>query len=494
MAKKDKQALAAKKRRKEKEKQQAIQKKENTKKVLKISLIAFIALCVVVALIFIVITIVNNSGAKIRSQVYLKTEHFSVDGAMMQYFVNDSYVSFKEYYGTYLSQFFDTSKDLKQQACIYATEDMGSGNCTWFDFFVADAENSAKNILKACELAYSNNISLTDEDMAAINLRAKETDVSSIGNGVTTSDVANCLKLQILAYKCITEVTKDIDVTDEEINDYYLESRDEYDYVEYMSVVYAYAEENKAKIDARVEALTNASSKEEFVELLRKYYTLDGTLDVDAAIDNSTDKVTKTDNDLSDEVEEWLFSSSVNDSKSFVSENADDANSDKMTVYFITSEAAPDESPTKSVRHILFDSTTYGSQEKAEELANTIYEKLKANNTKEYFIELACAYSSDQGSVFQGGLYKNVKENTLVKSFNDWTYAPKRLPGSTDLLSSTYGWHIVYFEGEGLPAYKGDIYNAIYQNKYDELVNGLFDTVTIDRNPKVINDMKGTLK
>lgn len=493
MAKKDKQAIATKKRRKEKERQQAIQKKENTKKALKISLIVFIAICVAVALIFIVITIINNSGAKIRSQTFIETEHYKIDGAMMSYFIHDSYNSFKEYYASSLSSFLDVNKDLKEQACIYATSDMGTGNCTWFDFFTADAESSATNVLKACELAYANNITLSDEDLNAVSIRAKETDLSVIGNGVNVSDVENCLKLKVLANKYITEVSEGIVVTDEEIDEYYSNNKDEYDYIEYMSVIYAYTDENKNKIDTRVDALTQATTKDEFVELLRKYYTLDGSLDVDAVIDNSTDKVTKTNNELSEEVVEWLFSSSVNDCKSFVTKATGDSTTDSMTVYFITAEPTPDEANTKSVRHILFDSNEYGSQEKAEQLANTIYEKLKANKTLEFFKDLACAYSSDPGSVFQGGLYSNVKENTFVESFNDWTFKPKRKTGDIDLLSSTYGYHIVYFEGEGLPAYKGDIYEEIYNGKYNDLLNGLFGSVSVTRNANVLNDINGKI-
>jgi len=493
MAKKDKQAIAAKKRRKEKEKQQAIQKKENTKKVLKISLIVFIAICVAVALIFIVLTIIDNSGAKIRSQTFIETEHYKIDGAMMSYFIYDSYNSFKEYYASSLSSFLDVNKDLKQQQCVYATSDMGTGNCTWFDFFTADAESSATNVLKACELAYKNNITLSDEDLNAVSIRAAETDLSVIGNGVTVSDVANCLKLKVLANKYVTEISESIDVTDEEIDEYYSENKDEYDFIEYMSVIYSYTSENKEKIDARVDALTKATTKDEFVELLRKYYTLDGSLDVDAVIDNSTDKVTKTNNELTEDVVEWLFSSHVNDCKAFVAEASGNNTTDSMTVYFITAEPAPDESQTKSVRHILFDANEYGSKEKAEKLANTVFEKLKANNTLEFFKDLACAYSSDPGSVFQGGLYSNVKENTFVESFNDWTFKKKRLVGDMDLLSSTYGYHIVYFESEGLPAYKGEIREEIYNKKYNELLTSIFDGVTINRNPKVLNDIKGNI-
>lgn len=491
MAKKDKQALAAKKKRRQKEKQQALQKKENTKKVLKISLIVFIAVCVLVAIVFIVITIIDNSGAKIRSQTFLKTEHYNIDGAMMSCFIYDSYNSFKEYYGTYLSSLIDTSKDLKEQSCTYATEDMGTGERTWFDYFVSDAESSATSILRACELAHSMNISLTDEELDAINIRAKQTDLSAIGNGVTTKDVANCLKLKVLAYKCVSEISEDINISDEEIEKYYLDDKDEFDQIEYLSVSYTYTSENKAKIDARVDALTNAADKDEFVELLKKYYTSDGTTDVEKAIYDCTFKVTKTNNELADDEVEWLFSAQVNDIKSFTTESKDETTGGSVTIYLVASEPCPNNSHTKSVRHILFDSNEYGSLEEAERLAKNVVEKLKANNTLEYFKELVCAYSSDSGSVSNGGLYSNVKENALVASFNDWAFDENRQPGDIDLISSTYGYHIVYFEGEGLPAYKGDIYSALFDEKFNLRTDSLMKDISVDRNSGVLKDIKG---
>ena len=35
----------------------------------------------------------------------------------------------------------------------------------------------------------------------------------------------------------------------------------------------------------------------------------------------------------------------------------------------------------------------------------------------------------------------------MVASFNDWCYEPGRKAGDTGIVSSTYGQHIMYFEG-----------------------------------------------
>lgn len=478
-------------KRREKEQQLSLQKKEKRKKTLKVSLIAFAALCVVLAIAAVIALIIDSSGIKQRNQVFLKTDHFSVNGSMMSYFIYESYNSFKEYYGQYLSTFLKPEEDLKTQNCPYATEEMGTGSKTWFDYMCHDAETSATTLIKACELAALNGISLSEEDLNAINIRAKETDLSSIGHGVNRNDVADCLKLKVLAYKYISTLTDDISVSEEEIDTYYSEHRDAYDVLEYLYVTYSYTSETREAMSKRIETLSASKNRNEFITRLRNYYSSDNAEDIDKALENNVFSVTKSNNQLTEDIVEWLFSAKQYDYRILETKDSNDETKGTYTLYFVSSEPTPDVSATKNVRHILFDSSEYGSAENAEKIARSVYDKFKSNPTVGFFNELVCAYSSDPGSVVNGGLYSNVKEKAMVQSFNDWSFDEARNVGDTDIISSSYGFHIVYFEGEGLPSYKGDIHSVLYKEKYDTKLEGITDSVSVERNKEALNSING---
>ena len=113
------------------------------------------------------------------------------------------------------------------------------------------------------------------------------------------------------------------------------------------------------------------------------------------------------------------------------------------------------------VRHILIapeqttaeDGSTSISDEawaEAEAKANQIYEQWKSGEaTEDSFAELAAAHTEDSGSAETGGLYKDVYPGQMVEAFNDWCFADGRKAGDHTVVKTDYGYHIVYFSGEG---------------------------------------------
>ena len=85
----------------------------------------------------------------------------------------------------------------------------------------------------------------------------------------------------------------------------------------------------------------------------------------------------------------------------------------------------------------------------AEETAKGIYEAWKQNPTEDFFASLATSDSSDTGSTENGGLYEGIYPGQMVAEFNDWCFDPSRQPGDTDIVRTTYGYHIMYFSGVG---------------------------------------------
>ncbi|MBR2977814.1 MAG: peptidylprolyl isomerase, partial [Oscillospiraceae bacterium] len=60
-----------------------------------------------------------------------------------------------------------------------------------------------------------------------------------------------------------------------------------------------------------------------------------------------------------------------------------------------------------------------------------------------------------------GGLYENVTKGQMVRSFNDWCFDAARKPGDTGIVETEYGYHVMYFVGEGE--------NARYKMVTDEM-------------------------
>ena len=86
----------------------------------------------------------------------------------------------------------------------------------------------------------------------------------------------------------------------------------------------------------------------------------------------------------------------------------------------------------------------------AEAQANELYEQWKAGEaTEETFAEMANANSTDPGSNTNGGLYTDVYPGQMVTEFNDWCFADGRQTGDHGVVKTSYGYHIMYFSGEG---------------------------------------------
>ncbi|NLA81485.1 MAG: hypothetical protein GX849_01380, partial [Clostridiaceae bacterium] len=61
--------------------------------------------------------------------------------------------------------------------------------------------------------------------------------------------------------------------------------------------------------------------------------------------------------------------------------------------------------------------------------------------------KLVVEHSKDLGSVSNGGLYADVAAGSMVPEFEKWSVEEGRKEGDTGIVKTTYGYHIMYFEG-----------------------------------------------
>ena len=107
-------------------------------------------------------------------------------------------------------------------------------------------------------------------------------------------------------------------------------------------------------------------------------------------------------------------------------------------------DAEPEKYDTVDVRHILVD-----DEETAKDL---LAQWESGEKTEDSFAALVKDNSTDPGSADNGGLYTDVIAGQMVAEFNDWCFDDARQPGDTDIVQTSYGYHIMYFVRRGLPS------------------------------------------
>ncbi|MBQ7523900.1 MAG: peptidylprolyl isomerase [Oscillospiraceae bacterium] len=127
-----------------------------------------------------------------------------------------------------------------------------------------------------------------------------------------------------------------------------------------------------------------------------------------------------------------------------------------------------------SVRHILIrpeDAADEASWTAAQTKANEIYQEWQnGEKTEQSFAALASEHSEDNAA--NGGLYEGVYPGQMVAAFNDWCFADGRVSGDSGVVRTEYGFHIMYFVGEGDTIYWRDV---VRQNMEIERVYDMVD-------------------
>ena len=151
------------------------------------------------------------------------------------------------------------------------------------------------------------------------------------------------------------------------------------------------------------------------------------------------------------------------------------------TVYMIEKGVYIDEYNTQTVHHILFQienglkgAALEKAYKAAKEKADKVLEEYnKGDKTLDAFKKLAEEHSDDTGSAEEGGLIENTLKDATVEEFDAWIYDEARKEGDVELVKTEYGYHLIYYVGEGEVAWKVTADTALrneeYQNHLEDL-------------------------
>ncbi len=377
----------------------------------------------------------------------------------------------------------DTSKPYNKQT-------YSSGTGTWDDQFKSQTNTTLQTVfayyLEAKEVGYE----LTQEDRDSVEEELNDLETYCSQNSITLSSYLrdvygkgidkNTIREYMLRGKLSesyqNHLAEQHTYTDEELQAYYDEHKNDIDVVDYRAFMidasnkteheegYEYAEgEKEAEEEAAKTAATAQANRalaalnglDSFTEVASTYCDeKDQERYSDPANTTYTNAQYST---LITVMADWLFDSSRVQGDKTVLESG------TSVIVVMFDKRYREEYLLKNVRHILLQDADGGktedlSDEKKADLkqqAEDVLAQWKAGDaTEESFAALADEKSADSP---EGGLYENVYIGQMVAPFEDWVFDESRQPGDTGIVESTYGYHVMYFVGDGDISWKSDV-------------------------------------
>ena len=408
--------------------------------------ITYTVVAVVLVVLFAFIFIYNSAfPSRHTTAVTIDGEKYTV--AQLNYYYSNSYISFYNNYGSYISygMFFDTTQSLADQ--MY-TEDM-----TWRDYFLQSAVDNMTEIQILNKAAEAEGFTLSAEDQASYEeaIASIETSWSDLGyssleqyinlnygKGVDMDLIRQELYRTYVASAYAQHMFEGYEYTTEELDAYYAENADQYDIVSY-----AYVTDYSGTLDAdAVAAAVSGMTEAEFTAYMEENWP-----------DYAPTTLSYAGSSLPESFSAWLL-----DAARVPGDAAAFSEDDSASVVMFVSRDNNDYN-TVSFRHILLQAEDADGDgvSTAEEIAaaadeaQSIYDEwLAGAATEDSFAELANTYSTDGGSNTTGGLYETVTKGEMVEPIDQWLFDEARQPGDTEVLSyegSYTGTHVVYFVG-----------------------------------------------
>lgn len=457
----------------------------------------------------VVVCLIWKSNIINRSATAVTIDDEKYTAAEVSYYYTSVYNSFLQNYSYFVSYLgLDTSASLKSQT-VNATAASMLGveeGSSWHDYMLDTAIQQMtliQNVLKQAEsegFRFSDGVTAQHADAMAYleetatggGMSVKDYLQQSYGSTMTEKVYSNELLRTLQYYDYYEAYSDSLTYTDQEINDAYKAEPLNYDRVTWEYALVNGAAESTTDADGNTVEPTEAeetaakeAAKEAAEAILAAYE--DGKSLEKAAADYETATYYDTrEATYYDSVTgNWLF----DDARA-----ADDAavlESGSNYYVAVFHKRYLEESDTVNVRHILImpeDGTLASGDEgyEAEQAQLTADARAKAEDvlaqwkageaTEESFIKLAAEYSDD-GSKYTGGLIADVSvDSSLVEEFKDWCLDSSRKVGDTDVVDSTYGSHVMYFSGTGLPVWKASVASDLRS----EALNTWLDEMTAD--------------
>ncbi len=482
-----------------------------------------------------------NATDSMRDRAQMKEPAATVNGveysvADLRYYYSQARNNYYQYYSQFSAYGLNSYDPSVDDGAQWYNEAEGT---TYADFFRESALSSLKQVAALCAEANAANFTASEEALEAVDDQLAEIDTTRMAYnltrsaffeqqyGITEDDFVRNLRNDILASEYSNHHEENISYDDAALDEYYKEHKDELDSYTYRSFLVDGAapnptdaegnpvtdadgntvtatDEEKAAAMAAAESKARTAAAEiqgaadkdaAFIEAAPKYVkeNVKGSYEADPDYSLSSDVMGSTLTRNGSAIAEWLMDPDLQEGTVGVVESP---NNGWFVVLFKGRKL--DNDPTVDVRHILVSFET-SDEDETDESGNKIPSQAEKDaakteaqalldewsggeKTAESFGALAEEHSddgrnSDGDLSAPGGEYTNVTKNYMVKPFNDWIFDSSRKEGDTGLVETSYGWHVIYFEGFNDPAWRHQAITSKQSNDQSEWLTEITDAM-----------------
>lgn len=447
----------------------------------------------------IVFLVIWNTGMIQRSATAATVKDVKYTTGDMQYYFNTNKQSVLAFYHENLGMMpFSTNASTKSQ--VYNTE---TGE-TWYDYLMEQSIDTVEVYTAVLDRIEAEGFTLSEESQTYMDEQLAELDEmaqtygyknpeaylkANYGPYITYDRFLELYEQNLLVNEYISTVAAGFEFTDADFQAYYEENADALDsflitqFVVQAKVPTTDAEGNPVEMSEDEMSAAMETAKADAKKLADEIYA---KLESGA---NPADLVAEYEEQLySYDVDTVRLGSAVNTSYSdWAYDSARQAGDMTLAEYESSSSSYYyyvaryegrflDESSTADVRHILIkpevsegaatatDDQKAAAKAEAEALLN---EFLAGEPTEENFAVLAVNNSDDGGSAANGGLISGISASSnYVASFKEWATDDARKAGDTGLVESEYGWHIMYYVGDGAPLWEQNAQSSLSNDAY----------------------------
>jgi len=470
------------------ERQLAEQKEAKKLKIMTVSFTAVLALILVVAIGFAAVQFVNNSGIRQKNTIAATIGDTELSNVELNYYFVDAVFEFANNYGGYASMFgLDLYSPLSQQI---VNEETGE---TWADDFTETAINNAKSTLAICAEAEANGFTLSEQELADIELGMAQLAASATQNGYSDADqmiqayygpgatlesYKEYMTKNQLAQSYYTYYAESLTYDDAALRE--AEKGKEIEYNNYSYNYYflnvnkfltggttdeegntTYSDEERAAAVKAAEAVAKELAAGEYATV-EEFDAAIAALEINAEAETAPKSTVCDDYSytaLTAAAKEWLTDAKRTEGEmgyvenTTTSTNEDGSETKTVNGYYVLMFKGVNDNdyPLVNVRHILvqpqggtINSSTGRTEYSATEMAGAkvAAEELLAqwqagDATEDSFAALATEKTADPGSKETGGLYEDVYPGQMVANFNDWCFAEDRKHGDTGIVRPT---------------------------------------------------------
>ncbi len=487
-------------------------------------IIALILVSVMMLATFISCDKKEEGKVDLTSFVVAKTEHYEVDGAMYAFFLYDFVGQYSQYLYYYYG--YDPYSSIREQT----TECTLNEEKDWFKFFSDMANSQVDQLLSQCEAAYNASYTLTEDQEAEITDHIAELQANAVENGykdldallaeyyvegITVETYEKCITLQQLAYSYMNKESEKIEYTDEDLEKFREDHPEKFLMIDVIQYSFFAQYDSSATDEEKEAAVADAKARAE--SFVSQNKTVDAVKNGIIKLEKDGGNTTASDaaiiakylldaeyysaegaaDDTYKPYYEWAYSADRKSGDTLVIEEQYSDGEKYYTVACVVNPVYYYGYATKDCRHILFyvDNNETDKDKlaaaKAEALAkaNSILDEFKSGSmTEDDFKALETKCLNDK-SAMEATAYYNVTKGYMVEEFENWIYGDRK-PGDCEIVETTYGYHVVFFIGDGLPAWKVDAQSGYiseimtdYQNQLIETYKVTYDTANLNKIP-----------